>query len=103
MIGPNWRADLSTLDIKPTQCVVKGPDSERLMMWAPPQSLQDLIWAGINAKVDHRPEPLLIVGLAQGQRLSEGEQARQRLIAEVAGLNLIHTTLRLIRVLSTEL
>jgi hypothetical protein len=103
VLGPNWRADLSTLDIKPTQCVVKGPGSERLMMWAPPQSLQDLIWAGINAKVDHRPEPLLIVGLAQGQRLSEGEQARQRLIAEVAGLNLIHTTLRLMRVLSTEL
>jgi hypothetical protein len=98
VLGPDWQADLDTLDIKPTRCVVKGPDCERLMMWAPPQNLQDLVWAGINAKVDNRPEPLVIIGLAQGQRLGEGEQARQRHIAEVAGLELVHTTLRLARV-----
>lgn len=45
VLGPDWRADLDTLDIKPTQCVIKGPGSERLMMWAPPQNLQDLVWA----------------------------------------------------------
>lgn len=99
VLGLDWRANLDTLGIKPTQCVVKGPGSdERLMMWAPPQNLQDLVWAGINAKVDDRPEPLLIIGLTQGQRLSEGEQARQRHVAGVAGLELIHTTLRLTRV-----
>ncbi|CAM5578704.1 hypothetical protein [Streptomyces canus] len=100
VLGPEWRADLDTLDIKPTQCVVKGPGSKRLMMWAPAQNLQDLVWAGINAKVDARPEPLLVIGLTQGQRLGEGEQARQRRIARVAKLELIHTTLRLVRVSS---
>ncbi|NIY67138.1 hypothetical protein [Streptomyces malaysiensis] len=98
VLGSEWRADLDTLDIKPTRCVVKGPGSERLMMWAPTQNLQDLVWAGINAKVDDRPEPLLIIGLTQGQRLDESERARQRLIAGVAGLELTHTTLRLMRV-----
>ncbi|TDC70689.1 hypothetical protein [Streptomyces hainanensis] len=98
VLGPEWQADLDTLDVKPTRCVVKGSGSERLMMWAPAQNLQDLVWAGINARVDDRPEPLLVIGLPQGQRLGEGEQARHRRVARIAGLELIHTTLRLMRV-----
>ncbi|MEU6927041.1 hypothetical protein [Streptomyces sp. NPDC046631] len=97
-IGPDWLADPDTVDVKPNRCLVRGPGSEALMIWGPAAKLADLVWAGINARVDGKAEPLIVVASPRGTRLSEGEMLRHRLLAKEAGMELRHITLRLARV-----
>jgi hypothetical protein len=97
-IGPDWLADPDTVDVKPNRCLVRGPGPKMLMIWGPAAKLADLVWAGINARVDGGAEPLIVVASPQGTRLSEGEMHRHRLLAKVPGIELRHVTLRLTRV-----
>lgn len=96
-IGPDWRADSGTLDVKPNRCLVRGPSADALMIWGPATQLADLVWAGINARVDGGAEPIIVVASPQGTRLSESEKHRHRLLAKAAGIGLLHITLRLAR------
>ncbi|MFD4398480.1 hypothetical protein [Kitasatospora sp. NPDC058478] len=96
-IGPDWITDPDTVDVKPNRCLVRGPGSDVLMIWGPAAKLADLVWAGINACVDGKAQPLIVVTTPQGTRLSGGEMHRHRLLAKVAGIELCHITLRLTR------
>ncbi|WP_406343281.1 hypothetical protein [Streptomyces sp. NBC_00648] len=97
-IGPDWVADPGTIDVKPNRCLVRGSKADVLMIWGPAAKLADLVWAGINARVDGGAEPLIVVTSPQGTRLSGGEMLRHRLLAKQAGIELLHITLRLTRV-----
>ncbi|MFG2667331.1 hypothetical protein ACGFY6_24205 [Streptomyces sp. NPDC048387] len=97
-IGPEWLADPETVEVKPNRCLVHGPESKVLMIWGPAADLADLVWAGINTRVDGGAEPLIVVASPQGTRLSEGEMLRHRLLAKEATIDLRHITLRLARV-----
>ncbi|GAA2824332.1 hypothetical protein GCM10010441_56000 [Kitasatospora paracochleata] len=96
--GIDWVADRRTLGVKPNRCLVRGPGPDILMIWGPDTSLAELTWGGINARVDRGAEPIIVVTTPQGTRLSEGEKHRHRLLAGVAGIELRHLTLRLVRV-----
>ncbi|MFJ2771183.1 hypothetical protein [Streptomyces sp. NPDC087300] len=97
-IGPDWHADPESVDVKPNRCLVRGPETDVLMIWGPAAKLADLVWAGINARVDGGAEPLIVVASPQGTRLSGGEMHRHRLLAKQASIELCHITLRLTRV-----
>ncbi|WP_436496158.1 hypothetical protein [Actinokineospora sp. HUAS TT18] len=96
-IGQEWRSDADTLEVKPNRCLVRGPGANALMIWGSATKLADLVWAAINARVDGGAEPIIVITSPQGTRLSDGEKQRHQLIAEVAGVELRHITLRLAR------
>ncbi|WP_125782323.1 hypothetical protein [Amycolatopsis sp. WAC 01375] len=96
-IGSDWQANPETLVVKPNRCLVEGPGHDILMIWGPATKLADLVWAGINARVDGDADPVIVVASPQGTRISEGEMERHKLLAKVAGIELRHTTLRLAR------
>lgn len=94
-IGASWVADPDTVDVKPNRCLVRGPGPDIRMIWGPPTKLADLVWAGINARVDGNADPIIVVTSSHGTRLSGGEMHRHRLLAKTAGIELVHITLRL--------
>lgn len=92
--GEGWSAQESTLKIKPNKCVVGRSDATALMIWGYPKKLGDLVWAGIEAKVDRTPQPRLVITVPQGTRLSESEKQRHKDLANVASLDLVHIVWR---------
>jgi hypothetical protein len=99
ILGPAWSVLEGTIREKPNRCVVADGQEQRLMMWGPPKTLRDLVWAGINTVVDGRePQPLLVVASPQGHELDRGEKRRHIQLGKVANLDVRHTTLRMIRV-----
>ncbi|WP_235609109.1 hypothetical protein, partial [Frankia casuarinae] len=94
VLGPGWSIREQTIRAKPNRCEVSDGRTDRLMIWGKPANFRALIWAGINAEVDHEPTPLLVVVSRQGQRLSDGEITRHALLAKQAGLEVRHTTVR---------
>lgn len=102
-IGAGWLVDSSTLEIKPNRCLVRGPKADVLMIWGPATKLADLVWAGINARVDGGAEPIIVVASPAEDRPTESAEHRHRLLADVAGIELRHITLRLTRVSAKDL
>lgn len=98
VLGEGWRAVDGTIVEKPNRCVVTNGREKRLMMWGPPKTLRDIVWAGINARADDDPTPLLVVAVHQGHILDEGEKRRHAQLAGYAGLEVRHTVLRATRV-----
>jgi hypothetical protein len=102
VLGPGWHAIDGTTREKPNRCEVADGNERRLMMWGPPKTLRDMIWAGVNAVVDNvQHRPLLIVASFQGHELDPGEKRRHVQVGRVAGLDVRHATLRVIRVTPT--
>lgn len=98
VLGGDWSMVEGSVREKPNQCLITNGREQRLMMWGPPKTLRDLVWAGINAVVDGEHKPLIVVATPQGQRLSEAEKHRHVLVGKVAGLDVRHTVLRITRV-----
>jgi hypothetical protein len=99
VLGDGWDMVDGTIREKPNRCLVSNGHSERLMIWGPPKTLRDIVWAGINEVAnDILPTPLLVVAIPQGQVLDEGEKRRHVKLGQVAGLDVRHTVLRVIRV-----
>jgi hypothetical protein len=98
VLGPGWDAIDGTIREKPNRCVISNGHDERLMMWGPPKTLRDTVWAGINAVADGLPTPLLVVATPQGQVLDDGEKRRHVRLGRLAGLDVRHTVLRITHV-----
>lgn len=98
VLGADWDTVDGTIREKPNRCMISNGREHRLMMWGPPKTLRDIVWAGINALADQLPTPLLVVATPQGQILDDGEKRRQILLGEIAGLDVRHTVLRVIRI-----
>jgi hypothetical protein len=97
--GGDWSAVDGTIREKPNRCVITNGREERLMIWGPPKTLRDLVWAGINSIADnHEPTPLLVVATPRGNVLSETEKRRHVRLGQIAGLDVAHTVLRVTRV-----
>ncbi|GAA1290493.1 hypothetical protein Psi02_15250 [Planotetraspora silvatica] len=103
VIGPDWSAVDGSVREKPNRCLVTNGWEQRLMIWGPPKALRDLVWAGINSVVDDlEPTPLLVIASPRGLELDPGEKRRHVLLGDVAGLEVLHTVLRVIRVTPAE-
>ncbi|GGP12805.1 hypothetical protein LDL08_32010 [Nonomuraea glycinis] len=99
VMGEDWSAVESSIREKPLRCRIVSGEHQRLMIWGPPKSLRDLVWAGINAVVEAtEPRPILVIGTPQGQELDPGEKRRHLLLGGVADLEVRHTVLRIWRV-----
>lgn len=98
VLGVGWDAVDGTIAEKPNRCVVTNGQEERLMMWGPPKTLRDIVWAGINARADDDPTPILVVAVQHGQILNDGEKRRHAQLAGYAGLEVRHAVLRATRV-----
>lgn len=95
--GREWVMVEGTLQEKPNRCHLANGTKFLQMIWGMSRNLQSLIWAGLNARVDGGPTPVLVVTTRQGERLSEGEQARHQRLGELAGLDVRHITIRATR------
>ena len=100
VLGVGWDAVDGTVAEKPNRCVVSDGQEERLMMWGPPKALRDIVWAGINARADNDPTPILVVAVQHGQMLNDGEKRRHTQLAGYAGLEVRHAVLRPTRVVA---
>jgi hypothetical protein len=99
VLGGDWDTVDGTIREKPNRCVVTNGHDERLMIWGPPKTLRDLVWAGINSIADDRePTPLLVVATPRGDVLGESEKRRHTRLGQIAGLDVKHTILRVTRV-----
>jgi hypothetical protein len=95
VLGDGWDVVDGTVREKPNRCVVSDDHDERLMIWGPPKTLRDMVWAGINAVADGRqPKPLLVVGSLHGNLLADSVRRRHIRLGEIAGLDVRHTVLR---------
>lgn len=98
-MGREWAMIEGSVREKPNRCHIANGRQQRLMMWGPPKTLRDLIWAGINTIADGgEPPPLLVITTAQGEELDAGEVRRHVRLGEIAGLEVTHTSLRVTRV-----
>lgn len=103
VLGGDWDAVDGTIREKPNRCVVTNGRDERLMIWGPPKTLRDLVWAGINSIADDRqPTPLLVVATPRGDVLGESEKRRHIRLGQIAGLKVSHTVLRVTRVIAQQ-
>ncbi|MER6514509.1 hypothetical protein ABT158_47375 [Nonomuraea sp. NPDC001636] len=99
VMGAEWSAVENSIREKPLRCHILSGQDKRLMIWGPPKTLRDLVWAGINAVVDGtEPQPILVIASPQGQELDPGEKRRHVLLGRVASLEVRHTVLRMWRV-----
>lgn len=99
VLGGRWDAVEGTTREKPNRCIVCDGQDKRLMIWGPPKTLRDLVWAGIIAMAEgHELTPLVVVAAPRGESLAESEMRRQVRIGEIASLEIRHTTLRVTRV-----
>lgn len=86
VFGPDWSFVEGTLQENPNLCHLANGSEFVQRIWGTSRNLQSLVWAGLNARVDGGPKPVLVVTTRQGERLSEGEHARHQRIGELAGL-----------------
>jgi hypothetical protein len=99
VLGYSWDAINDTIRQKPNRCLISDGNNMRLMIWGPPKTLRDLIWAAIVAVADARDSaPLIVVATPRGETLSQSEKTRHVRIGQVADLDVRHTTLRSVRV-----
>jgi hypothetical protein len=102
--GESWHAVEGTVREKPNRCLISDGRGERLMIWGPPRILKDMIWAGIIAVADGRePTPLIVVASPRGESVSQSEMTRHTKISQNAGLELRHTTVRVVRIAPARL
>jgi hypothetical protein len=62
------------------------------MIWGPPRAFQSLVWASLNAVIDDRPAPVMLVVTRQGERLTDGQIGRHRRMADRIGVEVRHLT-----------
>lgn len=97
LLGPGWESE-GAIREKPLRCRVAKHHDSRLLIWGPPDTLRDLVWAGINAVIDQEPPPLLVVTVPFGQHLGDGEKNRHVRLCQVALLEIKHLTVTAIKV-----
>jgi hypothetical protein len=98
VLGDGWDSVDGTIREKPNGCIVSNGHEDRLMMWGPPRTLRDIMWAGINALADGQPTPILVVTIPYAHRIADGEKRRHTVLGEIAGLDVRHTVLKPSRV-----
>lgn len=101
-LGEDWTVLGGTLQEKPNRCHVTNGHRQMLMIWGNPRNLKSLVWAGINARVDGPPDPVVVINLLQGERLSASERKRHERVCELAGLDVHVITTRAARTLSAD-
>jgi hypothetical protein len=98
VLGAGWTALDGTIREKPNRCVISDGQTRRLLIWGPPRTLRDLVWAGISAVVDgNDPVPLIVVAAVRGEAPEPADMRRHIRIGQTAGLEVCHTTLRTTR------
>jgi len=103
VLGGSWDTVEGTLREKPNRCVISDGQVQRLMMWGPPKTLRDIMWAGINAIADEEPTPILIVAIPHGHSLDDGERRRHVHLGNLVGLDVRHATLQSVPVARASL
>lgn len=98
LLGQRWDS-IGPIQEKPLRCRVTNGQTDRLLIWGPPPTLRDLVWAGINAVVDQEPTPLLIVTIPFGQHFGDAEKRRHANLCQVAGLEVQHLVVRVVKVI----
>jgi hypothetical protein len=94
VLDGGWDSVEGTIREKPNRCLISNGREERLMMWGPPKTLRDIMWAGINALADGQPTPILVVTIPYAHRVDDGERRRHVLLGKIAGLDVRHAVLR---------
>lgn len=101
-LGEDWTVLSGTLREKPNRCQVTDGQGQKLMIWGNPRNLKSLVWAGLNARVDGLPSPIVVISLLQGERLTESERRRHQKVCELAGLDVRVITTRATRTTSAS-
>ncbi|MGI5437769.1 hypothetical protein ACQEV4_10120 [Streptomyces shenzhenensis] len=96
-LGEDWTVLSGTLREKPNRCQVTDGQKQMLLIWGNPRNLKSLVWAGLNARVDKLPPPIVVISLLQGERLTESERRRHQEVCKLAGLNVRVITSRATR------
>jgi hypothetical protein len=91
--GGGWRVLPGTLSEKPNRCLITDGSDELLMIWGPPTNFSALLWAAMNAVIDHRPHPVIIVTSRHQHRLGDHEKRRHHELGGRAGIEVRHVTL----------
>ncbi|MEU7420878.1 hypothetical protein [Streptomyces antibioticus] len=102
-LGEDWTVLSGTLREKPNRCQVTDGQDQMLLIWGNPRNLKSLVWAGLNARVDGLPSPIVVISLLQGERLTESEKRRHQKVCELAGLNVRVITSRAARTTPADL
>ncbi|MFI8927682.1 hypothetical protein ACIG3E_08410 [Streptomyces sp. NPDC053474] len=101
-LGEDWAVLSGTLREKPNRCHVTDGNHQKLLIWGNPRNLKSLVWAGLNARVDGLPAPLVVISLLQGERLPDSERRRHKRLCELAGLDVQVITTRATRTASAN-
>lgn len=101
-MGEDWTVLGGTLQEKPNRCQVTDGRSRMLMIWGNPRNLKSLVWAGLNARVDRLPSPVVVINLLQGERLTESERRRHQNVCELVSLDVRVITTRATRTTAAD-
>jgi hypothetical protein len=94
VFGPAWDVIDGTVLDKPNRCLITDQQNERLMIWGSTNNLRALVWAGLNAAIDSKPHPVIVITTPQGQPLGDGERRRHLALGARIGVDMRHTTVR---------
>jgi hypothetical protein len=90
--GGTWCVVGSVSD-KPNRCVIASEGHQLLMVWGPPTNFKALLWAAMNALVDQRPRPVIVVATPHQYRLRDDEQRRHLALGKCAAIEVRHSKL----------
>jgi hypothetical protein len=95
-LGPGWKVDLESLDIKPLRVIIRHEDDEEMeqrFAWAPMRDFKHLAWAAIAAQASGDALPWVICTVDSFVRKITPEQkATNERIAKRIGLISAHVT-----------
>ncbi|MEU4034464.1 hypothetical protein [Streptomyces collinus] len=95
-LGPGWKVDLESLDIKPLRVIIRHEDDEEMeqrFAWAPMRDFKHLAWAAIAAQASGDALPWVICTVDSFVRKITPEQkATNERIAKRLGLISAHVT-----------
>lgn len=99
VLGEGWEIVPGSVEEKPNRCQARCMQEPvtKPLMWGPPSSMRDLVWAGLLARADGAERPLIVVTSRRGEVLSASEEQRHRSVAALAGLEVVHIVQRLVR------
>ncbi|MGQ4414159.1 hypothetical protein ACN6LA_002137 [Streptomyces sp. SAS_269] len=95
-LGPGWKVDLESLDIKPLRVIIRHEDDEEMeqrFAWAPMRDFKHLAWAAIAAQAGGDALPWVICTVDSFvRRITPEQKATNERITKRLGLISAHVT-----------
>jgi hypothetical protein len=90
-LGNEWKVIPGSTGGKPMHCWAQSGKSRRYVCWAKAEGLADLIWAALNAIVDHEgADPLIVIRESAANPTPASLRNRQRHLVDLCTLPLVY-------------